>query len=124
MASNNAMLGELIAMRCVGDTDFIIFEEDCIYDNIGDLFSPIDKSIMSSYIGECEYLVQKDITLGILLNGENAKNNFTEFYKGEKKCWLFITPASCNVAAMNGKGNEQDNAALLAIKYLLESQDV
>lgn len=120
IAKNNAMLGELLAMRCVGDTDFIIFEEDAIYDNMGDLFYPVDKELFSEYVPNAKYLEQNGETLGILLNGENTLNRFTNFYKGEKKCWLFITPASKNVAAMNGKGEKADNSALLAIQYLLE----
>lgn len=106
IAGNNLMLGEIVAMRCLGETDFIIFEEEYIVKPASLNFSPLDENKLIAYFGERELYREEDKIYGVKMNG-----NF----------WALVTPVSENCAKINGKGEEKNDAALRAIKYLTEA---
>lgn len=114
-------LAEIISMRCMGETDLIIFEEDYIVKPLSLNFKGIDGSKLNGYFNGATLYNEDEKTYGMQLYDGSTKTNFTKYYKGENKWWALITPTSENVAKINGIGEEKNDAALQAIKYLMEA---
>lgn len=114
-------IGEIVAMRCMGDTDIIIFDEDYIVTPVALNFKAIDESALVNRFGNVELYKEEDSTYGFLLYDGTTKTNFANYYNGEKKFWAFITPVSENASAINGKGKKEDDTALQALEYLMEA---
>lgn len=121
ISGKNVNLAEIIAMRCLGDCDLIIFGEEYIGGLIAPNFRPLDAEKLSGYFGGITPFVEEEKTYGVLLYDGVSRTNFANYYKGDKKFWAFITPVSENAAGLNGKGSEKDDAALKAIRYLTEA---
>lgn len=124
VSGKNIQLAEIIAMRCIGDCDVVIFEEDFIGGLIAPNFRPLDDSKLLKCFPDAELYKIEDKTYGTLLFDGASQTNFKTYYKGDKKFYAFVTPVSENCAQINGKGEEQHNAAILALKYFTEAANV
>ena len=121
IAGDNVQIGEIIAMRCMGETDLIIFEEEYIVKPLSLNFKPVDESRIKEYFGSSDLYKEDDKTYGVLLYDGTSQINFKTYYKGDKKFYAFVTPVSENCAKLNGKGAEESDAAIQAIKYFTEA---
>lgn len=121
VSGSNGMLGDIIAMRCLGETDLMIFEEDYLLRPMSSNFGVIDTEQLKQYITDAEFYNEDGEVLGMLLYDGMTDCNFVRYYSGDKKFWVFITPVSENAAMVNGKGTEDADAALQAITYLMEN---
>lgn len=119
---NGTMLAEALTVRCIGETDFIILEDDYLFDQIGSrYFSEIPKDIAKLYFPDAETYEEDGRIYGIRVHSPDdggESSAFSKYYKGENACWLFFTVVSENTAGMNGKGNTADTAALDLAAYL------
>lgn len=119
---NGALLAEALTIRVIGDTDFVILEDDYVFDGIGgSYFSPIPTETVERYFPGAQTYEESGVIYGVLLySPQNGSNEtvFSEYYYGEKDCWLFFTVVSENAAGMNGKGSTDDTAALDLAAYL------
>lgn len=118
---NNLQLGEIIAMRCMGETDLIIFEEDYIVKPLSSNFSPFEENALKNSFPDAEIYSENGKAYGTLLFDGISQTNFKTYYQGDKKFYAFITPVSENCAALNGKGEKENDAVIQAIKYLTEA---
>lgn len=112
-------LAEVIAMRCIGDTDLILFDEEFLFKTMSSNFKAVDGEKLNSWFGGITPYEEEDKTYGMLLYDGVSQTNFSNYYNGENKFWAFITPVSENAAKINGVGEEENDSALQAIKYLM-----
>lgn len=122
VSGDNFMLADIVAMRCMGETDLLIFEEDYLLQPMSSNFGPIDSELLKSYFPDAELYEEEGEVLGMLLFDGDKDCRFAGYYSGDSKCWVFITPTSENAAMLNGEGTEENNTALLAIRYLMEKE--
>lgn len=122
VSGENGMLADIITMRCIGDTDLIIFEASYLLEDMESCVAALDDDMLDTYIGHSERYEENGEALGLLLYDGEKKTNFSEYYSGHDVCWAFVTPVSQNAAALNGEGDEADDAVLRVIRYLMERQ--
>lgn len=119
---NGNLMAEALTVRCVGETDFIILEDDYLIEEIGSrYFSEIPAEIVQQYFPEAVTYQEDGRVYGICVYSpeeEITDTGFSEFYDGSNSCWLFFTIVSENTAGMNGKGTQSDTAALDLAAYL------
>lgn len=108
----------LLVTRAMGTTDIFIWEGD-LADNLDDRYAVLNDSDISSLLGDVEYHKIDGKAYAILLNA--TQNNFSKYYSGDKQCWLLVSANSVNFGGANGNGNESNDSALQAVKYLLEN---
>lgn len=120
VSGDDAALSDIVTMRCLGETDFIIFEEEYIIRPVSSNFGPVDEDGWRTYFPDAQLYEEEGAIYGMLLYDGQTECNFTDYYSGDQRCWVFVTPVSENAAALNGKGEAQDDAALQAIQYLME----
>lgn len=102
--------------------DFIIIEENVLAETVGDTyFLPLPVDALADRMPELTFYTENDVPYGILLNGSDTV--FSHYYSGSKKCYLFITHTSVNMAGIMGSGSAEDDAALQLIAYLLEEKN-
>lgn len=117
---NGSLLAEALTVRCVGETDFIILEDDYLFEEIGSrYFSEIPAEIVQQYFPGAVTYEENGHIYGICVHSPEMEDTvFSEYYEGTNSCWLFFTIVSENAAGMNGKGAESDTAALDLAAYL------
>lgn len=120
VSSTNGMIGDIIAMRCLGGTDLIIFEEDALLEPMSSNFGGLDREQMRERFGDAVFYEEDGDLMGLLLYDGEAGCRFLRYYSGNQKCWVFIPPKAENTARLNGEGDAEDDAALQAIQYLME----
>lgn len=106
------------------DADIIIVAHSAMFEGIGEgYFPPINETEYKKAFGEVEFFREKSgVAYGILLYDGQTANNFSKYYTGTDKCWLFISGECVNTAGLNGKGESGNDAAVQTIKWLLEKQ--
>ena len=57
---------------------------------------------------------------GLEIYSPGKQNRFSAFFSGEQTYYVFLSKESVNLAGLNGKGNNADDAALRILSYLLE----
>lgn len=122
VSPTNAMLADIVAMRCLGETDLIIFEEDALVTPVSSNFGSIDREQLKEYFPDAVLYEEEGETFGMLLYDGETDCHFSEYYSGDQSCWVFITPCSENAAMLNGKGTKENDTALQAIQYLMEKE--
>lgn len=119
---NGSLLAEALTVRCVGETDFMILEEDYLVDEIGSrYFCKIPAELVQKYFPGAKTYTEDNNIYGIRIYSQEEEEEssiFSEYYDGDNSCWLFFTIVSENVDAMNGKGVGGDTAALDLAAYL------
>lgn len=113
---NSYVLNNLLMARSIGDTDFVIVTESNMLSNIGSAyFVEFDDKLKEAFTG-ANFYSEEDMVYGIRLD---ESETFKKYYHGEEKCYLFITAVSENFAALNGKGETENDFALMIAKYLM-----
>jgi hypothetical protein len=102
-------------------SDFIILTEDNIRDDtISFYFDSVKKSeILVAFAPDAEYYLIDGAIAGIKIGGGDMNNNFMRFYSGEQQCYCFFGYKSESLKTLNGIGNENQDAALKALEWLL-----
>ena len=112
-----------LTARCF-DYDLIIIEEDCMRENIGQaIFVRLLPELTEQLPNALPYEETAEdalLTFGYILYDGQRENLFSGFYSGNQKCYAFISPESVNFDTLNEKGNAGDDAALKALRYLME----
>ncbi len=106
--------GIALTVRAIGEADFIVYEEEYCKD-IDYNFLPLTNELLEEFSSYDTFDVD-GVPYGIAIP---TNDNFSKFYKGESKCYAFITKVSENMAGLNGNGETENDAALIALKYLL-----
>ncbi|MBO5078377.1 MAG: hypothetical protein J6B67_01680 [Oscillospiraceae bacterium] len=69
------------------------------------------------------YSQEKDgttVAYGLEIYRPGSQNRFSQFCSGEQTYYVFLSKDSVNLAALNGNGAPEDDAALQMLNYLLE----
>ena len=110
----------LLATRVYG-SDFIIIEESSLLETMGETyFSEIPSAKLEQYIEDVEYYCENGVPYGLLLYDGTTENQFSRYYTGTEKCYLFITHTTVNFADVVENGNATDDAALRILEYFME----
>ena len=110
----------VMATRAYG-ADFIIVEESALTEAFGQsYFLPLPVDELPDQLANREQYTENGTAYGLLLYDGTTPNVFSQFYSGNERCFIFITHTCVNVAGLMNVGNEQDDAALRLIEYLLE----
>lgn len=106
--------------------DLVIISQSYMQDNMGGaLYYECMKSTLCERFADYDFYAeigQDDAALyGVqLMTGRGA---FWDFYNGSEICYCFPSPNSVNFAGLNGKGNQNDNCALVIMEYLIKGEN-
>lgn len=62
----------------------------------------------------------KTVAYGLEIYSPGSQNRFSAFCSGEQTYYVFLSKESVNLAGLNGKGTQTDDAAVQMLTYLLE----
>lgn len=117
--TTEAISDSLLTARCF-DYDIIIFADGKMPENIGqNSFVRLTAELLAQIPAEhYTELVESDL----LVYGFRADSHsrLAGFYRGTDCCYVFVSPYSVNFDTLNETGKAGDDAALMALKYLLE----
>lgn len=116
---------DYLKTRCY-DYDLIIITESNMRDHVGRVV--FEREIMlgdyADILPKSEYYYENidgtEIPFGFVLNDEGTSNLFAEYYSGEEKCYLFMSPRSVNLDQINGEGEKGDDYALRVLLSLFD----
>ena len=112
---------EYLTARCF-DYDLLILSPDWCPEGIGQaVFSRIPTALLASFPSSdvyTEVVEESDLPYAFVLPESSPFYSFSSD-KG-RPCLLFPSPESVNLDGKNGKGDLGDDAALQAMRYLLE----
>lgn len=101
--------------------DFVIIEDDDMPEDIGKTyFAPLNEEDITKRFGETELYKENGQIYAFKIEG----GNFSNYYSGNKPCWVFLTVTSENLSLLNGKGNKEDDSAIKVLEYLLGDNNV
>jgi hypothetical protein len=116
----------ILAMRAVAETDFIILPESMIRFNTGSTyFAPMDKSIAEKYFGpDTRYYEEDGKVYAVILGGDGSGSNFSKYLDAgvTQDYYLFFSSASANTAGMD-HSKPQNDFAMLAAAWLSAQQE-
>lgn len=114
---NGAVLAETLTTRIIDGVDLFILEDDYVFEGLGEnYFDSIPKDIVEQFFPGAATYEEAGQTYAIGL--ENAVNShFSEYYVGQKTCWIFFNVSSENTGTMGRKGAAGDTAALDMASY-------
>ena len=70
---------------------------------------------------DLEYYVIDGIKYGIMVNPQGQNSNvFTKYYSGNSTMIAFFAPYCENIGGIYGIGNNNDDAAIMLMRFLLE----
>lgn len=114
---------DYLRTRCY-EYDLIIFTESNMKEQIGR--GIFEREILIADYGDVlpkaefyyENIDGNELPFGFLLRDENTSNLFSDYYSGNEKCYLFLSPQSVNLDTVNGKGVKGDDFALKVLNAL------
>ena len=78
-----------------------------------------DFSSVPQYVETTEY---GTLSYALVLHDEQTRTRFSDYLEAETGAWLlFFSPESVNLGGENGKGEQKDDAAIAAARYLSEA---
>lgn len=105
--------------------DILILSQSWCRENTGQgAFVQLPQAILDAFPNTPVYtetVEQTPLAYGLTIYDGTVQNRFSMYYHGNKNCYLFFSPESVNLAAKNGKGIVEDDAALKVAQYLLEA---
>ena len=119
---NPTALNNLLYARAQ-ECDFMIVKDGLISE---DSFAPAyfntyDQAEITAALGSVKFYVEEYkgtlYTYGIQISGDGMKNNFTNLYGKDGKCWLMFCFKTCNMGEL--ADNSPNDAALQTIKWML-----
>ena len=119
---NPTALNSLLYARAQ-ECDFMIVKDELIPDGsfAPAYFNIYDQAEIVAALGNVNFYVEEYkgtlYTYGIQISGDGMKNNFTNFYGEDGKCWLMFCFKTCNMGDLTG--NSPNDAALQTIKWML-----
>lgn len=121
--TNGVPIGELLTARQFS-YDLVILAADEMPDAVGqNFFAPLPAALtdrLSQGTPYTETAEDEEISYGFVLSEESR---FSAYLTKQDGCIVFFSKESVNVAALNGKGNADDDAAICAAEFLLEESD-
>ena len=105
--------------------DLIIVSQSFMRDNTGQFFRRIPMDGLPGYEDaklHTEKVEDGDYTapFGFVLWEPGVENGFRQFYSGREICYLFFSTESVNLYPLFGGSAEGDNAAVMALDFLLK----
>lgn len=116
---NYQLIHQLLPTR-IYDTDLIIISQSVVEETSCKTFFPSIPVERMNGLNIGEYYYEDEQPYGILLNGGNGENNFSAFYSGDERYYVFFSSSSVNLNRLFSVGEYGDDAALAVLKYLLE----
>ena len=108
------------------DYDLVIISESYMKDYVGRVVfeREILVSTYADLLPQAEFYYEiidgNELPFGYVLKDENTDNIFSNFYSGNEKCYVFLSPQSVNLDTVNGKGEKGDDFALKILHALFE----
>ena len=96
--------------------DIILISEEYMNDYIGQSYF---RTLINVNI-DAKYYEESSIRYGIVLCDEEVRENkFSEYYTGEEKVYLFLSPESVNLGMLYNNGKKENDAAIKVAEYLV-----
>lgn len=119
----DALYYDYLRTRCY-EYDLIIFTESNMREQIGrGVFGR--EILIADYadvLPKAEFYYEningQDLPFGFVIRDEGTSNLFSNYYSGNEKCYLFLSPQSVNLDTVNGKGIKGDDFALRVLNAL------
>lgn len=105
--------------------DLVIISQSHMQDNMGvTLYYESMKSTLSERFADFDFYAEigQDYAAiyGVQLMADRGA--FWDFYNGSETCYCFPSPNSVNFGGLNGKGNQNDDCALVIMEYLIKGE--
>ena len=105
--------------------DLIIVSQSFMRDNTGQFFRRLPMDGLPGYEQGKLYTEKVEdgaytAPFGFVLWEPGVKNNFGNFYSGNEICYLFFSTQSVNLYPLFGGSAEGDNAAVVALDFLMK----
>lgn len=98
--------------------DFLILPQSSLEQiTVSDYFPEFPASLLSAE--DSQYTVE-GVCYGVQVTGEGTQSVFSRYCDTEEPCYLLLSESSVNLDGVFGRGNAGDDAALAAIRYILE----
>ena len=120
--TEDILLGSMIQTRLYS-SDIMIFEEGVVTEEFVSMnFRPIINKLEACFSNmDVEYYIIDGIKYGIILNSPGQISNiFTKYYSGNSTLIAFFAPYCENLGGIYGIGNNNDDAAIMLMRFLLE----
>lgn len=118
--TNKDVVFRLLPTR-VYDTDLIILSESVMKNSTWKNYFPSISDKKTNKF-DAEYYYEDNLPYGVILDG-SGENNFDEFYSGTEKNYVFFSIHSVNLGNLLGDENNNNDAAIAVLKYLLEKNN-
>ena len=114
---------DYLKARCYA-YDLIIISESNMMEFVGR--AVFEREILVATYGDMlpnaefyyENIDGNELPFGFIIADENTNNLFSQYYSGDEKCYLFLSPQSVNLDTINGKGVKGDDFALKVLHAL------
>lgn len=105
--------------------DLIIIEQSHLVENVGQsIFARLTDGMISCFPDAPVYTEQVEngiaLVFGFVLYDGETENNFSAYYSGGEKCYVFCSPDSVNFDTLNENGASGNDCAIQTLHYLLE----
>ena len=116
------VLGSMI-QTSLYSSDIMIFEEGAITEEFVSMnFRPFTSELEAYFSDiDVEYYVIDGIKCGIIINPQERNTNLlTKYYSGNSTLIAFFAPCCENLGGVYGTGDNEDDAAISLMRFLLE----
>lgn len=119
ISNDDYMFSMIMATRLITKDLFIVEKKYLTEDFCKDYFLPLPQEKIMQIFPDAELYSDNGVAYGFVLD---ADCNFSAFYGGDDGCVAFISSNSVNAMQLYGKGEPSDDAAIQAIRFLLEKK--
>ena len=122
---NNTLYYDFLRAKTV-EYDIVIISEKCMRPHTGRAIFELEilPDRWGEDLPELEYYyeavegVEEELPFGFVICNGNAGNLFSEYYSGDERCYLFISPYSVNMNQVNKTGEAGDDFGIKVIRAL------